>query len=146
MSWNSRETAGEVTTLGNAEGHVASATGWLKAIRPGKYENMLYVVEAEDGSLGTYAGNKILDDMVNEGDVDKFIRIKFKGWEKSTTTGNDYKTWDVKVWDGEPTERMTKWGNGVPGKTAPNAPSSEEPPIGDAPDEFEEADDDDLPF
>lgn len=140
MTWKKRETSGEITKLGDAEGHVKKAGGRLVAIRDGKYDNRLFVLEQEDASVLTVAGNTMMEEQIQNSDIGKFVKMEFDGWGESKS-GNRYKEIYVYFWDGELSERMKAWGNGGerPIEQPVAAPVVEEPPIGDEPE-------DDLPF
>ena len=134
MTWKKRETSGEITKLGDAEGHVRKVGGRLVAIRDGKYENRLFVLEQEDGTVKTVAGNNMLEEQVRESDIGKFVKIEFDGWETAAKSGNQYKKIYAYFWEGELSERMKAWG-----RSPEPEPEPEPQPVPDD-------DDDDLPF
>jgi hypothetical protein len=124
MTWKKRETAGEITKLGDAEGHVKRALGRLVATRDGKYDNRLFVLEQEDGSVITVAGNNMLEEQVHENDIGKFVRMEFDGWATAEKSGNQYKKIYAYFWEGELNDRMKAWGG--TSESVPDEPEDED--------------------
>jgi hypothetical protein len=66
--------------------------GKLEAIRQGNFNRNVFDIRTPDGIV-TIPSSTILDGMIKEEDLDKDLRIIFKGWGKGK--GGDYRKYEV---------------------------------------------------
>lgn len=109
MGWTKREVENDLVILGDAEGHVKQAGGLLVGIKPDPQypNNRRYSLVRENGEEFVIPGSASINRQLSVNDIGHFIKLEFVGWGKSPN--GKFKEIAVHVWDGEPTEKMTKW-------------------------------------
>jgi len=135
--WQKRE-MGEFRKLGDGEGQVKTASGLLIAIDDGNYDNLLYKLMQESGTIHVVPGSAAMDSQLGPHDVGEFVRLDFTGWGESAA-GRKFKQIEVRVWRGEYDEQMKTWPrfrefhpeNGSPSKAKPKSEKPKSEKTGD---------------
>ena len=144
MGWTKREVSSNLVIIGDAEGQVRKVGGLLASITPDpRYpDNKRYELVQQDGTVKTLAGSASINSTVGVGDIGKFMKCTFLGWEPGKN--GRFKNIQVDVYEGDPTPDMKKWPRfaelhgKAKAQVAPNGGEPEpEPPV---------EEDDDLPF
>lgn len=145
MGWQKREGSTNLVILGDAEGNARKAAGLLAAVTTDRRypDNKRYELVQQDGSSISLAGSTAINSQLGPDDVGRFVKITFTGWEKGRN--GRYKTFEIEVYEGEPTADMLKW----PRYAELNEPRNSSPSRAPAspimtPESVDE--DDDLPF
>ncbi len=109
MGWNERKPVSNLVILGDDEGHVRKAHGLLAAVtQDTRYPSrMNYELVQQDGESVWLAGSASLGGQITPRDVGKFIKCRFKGWERGKN--GKFKDIEVLIWDDEPTDDMKQW-------------------------------------
>lgn len=143
MGWNKREVDTNLVILGDAEGHVKSASGLIASIRPDQRypDNRRYELVQKDGTSKSVAGSASINTQLGVGDVGKFVKLTFNGW--GTGGNGKFKKVDVEVYEGEPTDEMKKWPRWA--ELHANGGVKAQAPLNQKPEALDE-EDDDLPF
>lgn len=109
MTWNKRQVAQNLVILGDDEGHVRRAHGLLADVTPDPQypNNRRYLLIGQAGAEKIVAGSTSLNLQVGPGDVGKFVKFSFVGWERGKR--GRFKAMEVEVYDGPATKAMLDW-------------------------------------
>lgn len=156
--WTERESASNLVVLGDDREQTKRAAGLLLAIEADRRypEKDNYRIITQKGEEILVSGSANLARQISKSDLGKFVKLEFTGWEKSAN--GKYKVIKVSVFDGAPTDVMTKWPRyaevqaSLRAAPAPKAGAPERTKQAETRDDFEDfpsalADEDDgLPF
>jgi len=149
MGWTKREASANLVILGDAEGHTRRVAGLLASVVPDpRYpDNRRYELVQQDGSSKVVAGSASINSQLGIGDVGKFVKLSFTGWERGRN--GHYKVITVEVYEGEPSAPMQNWPRFAELRQPHAKPRPEQNLAFRGPDPEPEApddDDDELPF
>lgn len=159
--WQKRESASNLVVLGDDKEQTRRTGGLLLAIEPDRRypEKDNYRIITQKGEEILISGSANLARQISKGDLGKFVKLEFSGWERSPN--GKYKVIDVSVFDGELSDVMKKWPRlaevqaslrAAPAAKAGASTRPDKQPAQQQHDEFEDfpsalaEEDDDLPF